>query len=338
VCAIYVAALPFVNSFSIGLPHFQGPTSASLASSTRSIITFRDLHDLHKKPTTRAKSCYQKSSSLSLRAIIDYDDIEHVILRGKDGKNNMPDNWVQSGVYACFDKMGVMQYVAMSRKVAASIEAHMQVVGPDCHTAKAVVWEKPTKADLESTARGWIEKCVHITGDAPPGNTPDVAIWRMKPSDLIRAKSNLQFESGATAADAEAQIRKIIDANRVVLFMKGTHQAPQVPAVSHHFTACREPPQFFLHVCDVSVSCVCVSHVHVGMYVHYRGLLGPSCAHARMPCLRMCMFVLVRRARSLRHCVRPRMPIHVWLAVRILRGDAGAPESAAGPPPDHAPP
>jgi hypothetical protein len=163
-----------------------------------------------------------------LTAVVDVDEIEPVILRGIDGKSNMPDNWSQSGVYACFNKEGVMQYVAMSRKVASSVEAHLQVVGADCHSAKAVVWDKPTKAELENTARAWIEKCVLTTGDAPPGNTPDVQIWRMKPSEARRAKQNLQFEAGATVEDAERQIRKIIDSYRVVLFMKGTRQAPQV--------------------------------------------------------------------------------------------------------------
>ena len=181
----------------------------------------------------RSKLLRDSSPLLSLKAVIDFDDIEHVVLRGGDGKSNMPDNWSLSGVYACFDRQGVMQYVAMSRKVASSIEAHLQVVGPDCHSAKAVVWDKPTKAELEDTARAWIEKCVATTGDAPPGNTPDVQIWRMKPSEARRAKQNLQFQPGSKAEDAEGQIRSIVGAHPVVLFMKGTRQAPQASASQH---------------------------------------------------------------------------------------------------------
>jgi hypothetical protein len=173
-------------------------------------------------------STFRRYKLASLKAVVDFDDIDHVILRGSDGKSNMPENWSQSGVYACFNKNGEMQYVAMSRRVAASIDAHMQVVGPDCHSAKAVVWDKPAKSDLENTARAWIEKNVVKTGDAPPGNTPDVQIWRMKPSEARRAKQNIQFESGSSAGDAEKQIRKAVESNRVVLFMKGTRQAPQV--------------------------------------------------------------------------------------------------------------
>ena len=218
--------ISYVRPFSINLALMPGKNEVRTCWNGLSANRFAHVRGVDLQP-----SRFRRHTLASLNAVVDFDDVDHVVLRGSDGKSNMPDNWSQSGVYACFNKNGEMQYVAMSRRVAASIEAHMQVVGPDCYSAKAVVWEKPTKSDLENTARSWIEKCVVKTGDAPPGNTPDVQIWRMKPSEARRAKQNLQFDSGSFPEDAEAQIRKIIETYRIVLFMKGTRQAPQARSI-----------------------------------------------------------------------------------------------------------
>jgi hypothetical protein len=76
---------------------------------------------------------------------------------------------------------GEMQYVAMSRKVAVSVDNHLQLIGEDdFHTCKAVTWDKPSKEDLEGTATKWIQYCIDLTGGAPPGNTREVP----KPSTL----------------------------------------------------------------------------------------------------------------------------------------------------------
>ena len=122
-----------------------------------------------------AESSRQRSLLFSLRAITDYDDIPSVIVGGDGAVSCLPEKWSQSGVYACFNKAGDLQYVAMSRKVSSSIEGHMQVtlhtlidfrlpfihltccngcwhlqvVGPEFHSVKAIVWPKPSKSDLE---------------------------------------------------------------------------------------------------------------------------------------------------------------------------------------------
>jgi len=48
--------------------------------------------------------------------------------------------WASTCVRASLQE-GTMQYVAMSRKVAVSIENHLQLLGDeDFHTCKAVTW------------------------------------------------------------------------------------------------------------------------------------------------------------------------------------------------------
>ena len=125
-----------------------------------------------------------------------------------------------------------MQYVAMSRKVAVSIENHLQLLGPDdLHTCKAVTWDKPSKQDLEGTATAWIQYCIDLTGGAPPGNTREGEIWRAKAADVRRAKPNIQFAEDLAAKNdtalAVAEIKRLVAAHTVVLFIKGTRQAPQ---------------------------------------------------------------------------------------------------------------
>jgi hypothetical protein len=54
-----------------------------------------------------------------------------------------------------------------------------------------------------------------------------VDIWRAKASDVRRSKANIQFDPAITADKAKEEIVRIVKLHSVVLFIKGTRQAPQ---------------------------------------------------------------------------------------------------------------
>jgi len=99
------------------------------------------------------------------------DEVPHVTLQAASGQpiTTLPPDWDKAGVYACFDRDGYFMFVGMSRKVGVSINNHLQVLGADqCYAAKVQVWDKPTKDDLEGTAKAWIQECIDVTGAPPP--------------------------------------------------------------------------------------------------------------------------------------------------------------------------
>ena len=54
-----------------------------------------------------------------------------------------------------------------------------------------------------------------------------VDIWRAKASDVRRSKANIQFDPIITADKAKEEIVRLVKLHSVVLFIKGTRQAPQ---------------------------------------------------------------------------------------------------------------
>jgi hypothetical protein len=54
-----------------------------------------------------------------------------------------------------------------------------------------------------------------------------VDIWRAKASDVRRAKANVQFDPDITADKAKEEIVRLVKQHSVLLFIKGTRQAPQ---------------------------------------------------------------------------------------------------------------
>jgi len=210
----------FHNSIRRGIAH------TSLHNSGAANLQLRDAF---RNPRTAKRALFTTSLKASESSVYDDPSIESCELQTADGPMaSFPEEWLQAGVYACFNKQGEMQYVAMSRKVAISIANHLQILPPDeCHSVKLKLWEAPTKQDLEGTARAWIEACIDKTGGAPPGNTKEVESWRKKVSEMMRAKPNVEFSKGATEEGAVDEIKKLIGTYPVVLFVKGSRQAPQ---------------------------------------------------------------------------------------------------------------
>nr|2LWF_A Chain A, Monothiol glutaredoxin-S16, chloroplastic [Arabidopsis thaliana] len=75
-----------------------------------------------------------------------------------------------SGVYAVYDKSDELQFVGISRNIAASVSAHLKSVPELCGSVKVGIVEEPDKAVLTQAWKLWIEEHIKVTGKVPPGN------------------------------------------------------------------------------------------------------------------------------------------------------------------------
>ena len=104
------------------------------------------------------------------------------------------------GVYAVYDKGGALQYVGMSRQVAASVAAHAEQL-PAGMVASTCVWPIPggAKPAMQHAWKAWIVE----HGSVPPGNAPGDTTWTAPRK--AGAAGNGGGSGGAAAAAAAAR-------------------------------------------------------------------------------------------------------------------------------------
>ncbi|GLC43465.1 hypothetical protein PLESTB_001560100 [Pleodorina starrii] len=133
-----------------------------------------------------------------------------------------------AGVYAVFDKAGVLQYIGLSRKVSASVAAHMQEL-PDLTAAiKYDIVDDASREGLTAAWKSWVEEAVAETGSIPSGNMPGETKWQSR--SVARAtKPEIRLTAGKPiqGITVEGLIDRIVKENSVVVFVKGTRQQPQ---------------------------------------------------------------------------------------------------------------
>ncbi|GIL85279.1 hypothetical protein Vretimale_10753 [Volvox reticuliferus] len=133
-----------------------------------------------------------------------------------------------AGVYAVFDKAGNLQYIGLSRKVSASVAAHMQELPDLTGSIKYDIIEDTTREGLTSAWKSWVEEALAETGSIPPGNLPGETKWQSR--SVARAtKPEIRLTAGKPiqGITIEGLIDRIVKENSVVVFVKGTRQQPQ---------------------------------------------------------------------------------------------------------------
>ncbi|KAK8950629.1 hypothetical protein KSP40_PGU018592 [Platanthera guangdongensis] len=78
-----------------------------------------------------------------------------------------------AGVYGVYDKEGDLQFIGISRNVAASISTHSKMVPDLCHSVKVglVDGDNPDKTVLTNAWKSWLQEHLDISGKIPPGES-----------------------------------------------------------------------------------------------------------------------------------------------------------------------
>merc|ERR1711977_34070 len=141
------------------------------------------------------------------------------------------DNWTPSmpGVYAVYDESQDLQYIGLSRKISASIEAHSKSVLDKMSAAQVLPMPGASKESLQTVWKSWIESYVEETGDVPAGNQRGEQTWLLRKS--APAKEDIKLTPGKGSEDLLVPIENLIDSlvksKKVVSFIKGTRTAPE---------------------------------------------------------------------------------------------------------------
>ncbi|KAL6998437.1 Bifunctional monothiol glutaredoxin-S16, chloroplastic [Sarracenia purpurea var. burkii] len=133
----------------------------------------------------------------------------------------------ESGVYAVYDKSGDLQFVGISRNVAASVLSHQKSVPQFCGSIKVGVVDEPDRTALTQAWKSWMEEHIESTGKVPPGNESGNTTWvRQVPP---KKKPDLRLTPGRhvqLTVSLETLIDRLVKENKVVAFIKGSRSAP----------------------------------------------------------------------------------------------------------------
>lgn len=131
-----------------------------------------------------------------------------------------------SGVYAVFDKSDELQFIGISRNIAASVSNHLKSVPELCGSVKVGVVSDPDRVALTQAWKSWMEEHIKATGKVPPGNASGNITWTRQPA---KKKPDLRLTPGRhvqLTVPLEELIDKLVKENKVVAFIKGSRSAP----------------------------------------------------------------------------------------------------------------
>ncbi|XP_052171869.1 bifunctional monothiol glutaredoxin-S16, chloroplastic [Diospyros lotus] len=132
----------------------------------------------------------------------------------------------ETGVYAVYDKNGDLQFVGISRNIAASILAHQKSVPQLCWSVKVGVMDEPDRTALTQAWKSWMEEHIGATGKVPPGNESGNTTWVRQPP---KKKPDLRLTPGPhvqLTVPLEELIDQLVKENKVVAFIKGSRSTP----------------------------------------------------------------------------------------------------------------
>ncbi|XP_057458360.1 bifunctional monothiol glutaredoxin-S16, chloroplastic [Lotus japonicus] len=131
-----------------------------------------------------------------------------------------------AGVYAVYDKDGELQFIGISRNVAASVSTHRKSVPELCGSFKVGIVDEPDREALTQAWKSWMEEYIKVNGKVPPGNESGNTTWvRQQP----KKKPDLRLTPGRhvqLTVPLEDLIDKLVKDNKVVAFIKGSRSAP----------------------------------------------------------------------------------------------------------------
>ncbi|KAK7349822.1 hypothetical protein VNO77_07542 [Canavalia gladiata] len=131
-----------------------------------------------------------------------------------------------AGVYAIYDKNGDLQFIGLSRNIAASVSVHWKSVPELCGSVKAGIVDEPDREALTQAWKSWMEEYIKVSGKVPPGNESGNATWVKQPP---KKKPDLRLTPGRhmqLTVPLEDLIDKLVKENKVVAFIKGSRSAP----------------------------------------------------------------------------------------------------------------
>uniref|UniRef100_A0A2N9I266 Glutaredoxin domain-containing protein n=1 Tax=Fagus sylvatica TaxID=28930 RepID=A0A2N9I266_FAGSY len=131
-----------------------------------------------------------------------------------------------AGVYAVYDNNEELQFIGISRDIAASVNVHRKSVPELCSSVKVGVVDEPDRTALTQAWKSWMEEHIKATGKVPPGNDTGNTTWvRQAP----KKKPDLRLTPGQhvqLTVPLEELIDKLVKENKVVAFIKGSRSAP----------------------------------------------------------------------------------------------------------------
>lgn len=122
-----------------------------------------------------------------------------------------------------------MQYVGITRKLSASLEAHSHELPELTKSVKVAVVEAPGREALTEAWKAWVEEHVAAAGAVPPGNAAGNKTWTERRA-ARRSKPEIKLTPGAhvqLTVPLTEIIDKVVKECNVVAFIKGTRTAPQ---------------------------------------------------------------------------------------------------------------
>lgn len=131
-----------------------------------------------------------------------------------------------TGVYAIYDKNNDLQFIGLSRNIAASVSAHRKSVPELVGAVKVGVVDEPDRETLTQAWKSWMEEHLKANGKIPPGNESGNATWMKQPP---KKKADLRLTPGRhvqLTVPLEELIDKLVKENKVVAFIKGSRSAP----------------------------------------------------------------------------------------------------------------
>ncbi|KAL2658757.1 hypothetical protein GLYMA_03G056300v4 [Glycine max] len=158
-------------------------------------------------------------------AVKSLGETEAVAVSPEDGQSagELPSG---SGVYAVYDTNGDVQFIGLSRNIAASVAAHWKSVPELCGSVKAGVVDEPDRETLTQAWKSWMEEYIKVSGKVPPGNESGNATWVRQPP---KRKPDLRLTPGhhmQLTVPLENLIDALVKENKVVAFIKGPRSAP----------------------------------------------------------------------------------------------------------------
>ncbi|XP_073043597.1 bifunctional monothiol glutaredoxin-S16, chloroplastic [Primulina eburnea] len=131
-----------------------------------------------------------------------------------------------SGVYAVYSDGGDIQFIGITRNLAASVLGHKKSVPELCSSVKVGLVEGPDKNSLTEAWKSWMEEHIAATGKVPVGNEPGNSTWVKK---TPKKKSDLRLTPGRhvqLTVPLEDLVDRLVKENKVVAFIKGSRSAP----------------------------------------------------------------------------------------------------------------
>lgn len=131
----------------------------------------------------------------------------------------------EPGIYAVYDDSEELQYIGLSRKVAASIKLHVFELPQQCGFVRCIAVPGAAKADLQLAWKQWmVEHLGASGGKLPPGNVKGTTLWSERKGSS--AKGNIKLTDGKGGAVDDAQLaglcREAVNSHNIVAFIKGT--------------------------------------------------------------------------------------------------------------------